>query len=201
MLLSHPFSPQLVAMCFSQGLLKWQRIHLPMQEMREMQVRSLGREDPLEEGMATHSSILAWKIPWTEETGRLPSMGLQRVRHNWVTEHAHTCLGASLVAQTVKNLPARRTGFNPWVRKIPWRRKWQSTLVFLPGEFHGQRSLMGYTPQGHKELNTTEWLIHLAEKPSVFHHLVIHASTLEPLIVTKGSLCSPSCQNAESQTS
>ena len=172
-----------------------------MQEMREMQVRPLGREDPLEEGMATHSSILAWKIPWTEETGRLQSMGLQRVRHNWVTEHAHTCLGASLVAQTVKNLPAWRTGFNPWVRKIPWRRKWQSTLVFLTGEFHGQKSLVGYSPWGHKELNTTEWLIHLAKKPSVFHHLVIHASTLEPLIVTKGSLCSPSCQNAESQTS
>ena len=58
MLLSHPFSPQLLAMCFSQGLLKWQRIHLLMQEMREMQVRSLGWEDPLEEGMATHSRFL-----------------------------------------------------------------------------------------------------------------------------------------------
>ena len=44
-------------------------------------VQSLGREDPLEKGMATHSSILAWKIPWTEELGRLQSMGLQRVRH------------------------------------------------------------------------------------------------------------------------
>ena len=45
------------------------------------QVQSLGREDPLEKEMATHSSILAWKIPWTEEPGRLQSMGLQRVRH------------------------------------------------------------------------------------------------------------------------
>ena len=52
-----------------------------MQEMQEMHVRSLGREDPLEEGMATHSSILAWKIPWTEEPGGLQPMGLQRVRH------------------------------------------------------------------------------------------------------------------------
>ena len=47
----------------------------------ENQVRSLGGEDPLEEGIATHSSILTWKIPWTEEPGRLQSMGLQRVRH------------------------------------------------------------------------------------------------------------------------
>ena len=40
----------------------------------------------------------------------------------------------------------RRCGFDPWVRKIPWRRKWQSTLVFLPGNSHGQRSLLGYSP-------------------------------------------------------
>ena len=53
-----------------------------MQEMQEMQVPSLGREDPLEEEMATHSSILAWEIPWKEEPGRLKFMGLQRVRHD-----------------------------------------------------------------------------------------------------------------------
>ena len=47
-----------------------------------MQVRSLGGEDPLEEGMATHSSILAWKIPWAEEPGRLWSMGSQRIGHD-----------------------------------------------------------------------------------------------------------------------
>ena len=50
--------------------------------MRETQVRSLGWEDALEKGMATHSSILAWKIPWTEEPGRLQSMQLQRVGHD-----------------------------------------------------------------------------------------------------------------------
>ena len=54
-----------------------------MQEPQEMQVRSLGWEDPLEEGMATQSSILARRIPWTEEPGRLQSMGSQRVRHDW----------------------------------------------------------------------------------------------------------------------
>ena len=50
--------------------------------VRETQVRSLGQEDPLEEDMATYSSILAWKIPWTEEPGRLQSMELQRVGHD-----------------------------------------------------------------------------------------------------------------------
>ena len=50
--------------------------------VRETRVRSLAWEDPLEKEMATHSSILAWKIPWTEEPGRLPSLGSQRVRHD-----------------------------------------------------------------------------------------------------------------------
>ena len=50
--------------------------------MRETRVRSLGREDPLEKEMATHSSTLAWRIPWREEPGRLQSMGSQRVEHD-----------------------------------------------------------------------------------------------------------------------
>ena len=53
----------------------------PMQEAQETWVLSLGQEDPLEKGMSTHSSILAWRIPWTEEPGVLQSMGLQRVGH------------------------------------------------------------------------------------------------------------------------
>ena len=63
----------------------------------------------------------------------------------------------------VKNLPAtagdvrdKRQEFNPWVGKIPWRRKWQPTPVFLPGESHGQRSLAGYSPWGHTELDRIE---------------------------------------------
>ena len=60
---------------------------LPMQEMQEMQVQSLGWKDPLKEEMATHYSILAWEIPWTEEPGGLQSMGSQRIGHDWVTEH------------------------------------------------------------------------------------------------------------------
>ena len=58
------------------------RTCLPVQEMYETQVRSLGWGDPLEQGMATHSSIHAWRIPRTEEPGGLQSIGLQRVRHD-----------------------------------------------------------------------------------------------------------------------
>ena len=51
-----------------------------------------------------------------------------------------------------------RPGFDPWVGKILWRRELQPTPVFLLGEFHRERSLVGYSPWGHKELDTTEWL-------------------------------------------
>ena len=88
--------------------------------MRETWVQSLGWEDPLENGKADHSSILAWRIPWTVY------------------------------------LPC--TVYLPWVGKIPWRRKWQPTPVFSRGESHGWRSLMGYTPPGRKESDTTERL-------------------------------------------
>ena len=64
-----------------------------------------------------------------------------------------------LVAQMVKQLPAmQETGFDPWVRKIPWRRKWQPTPVLLPGKFHGRRSLVGYSPCSCKESDRTERL-------------------------------------------
>ena len=51
---------------------------------------------------------------------------------------------------------SKRPEFDPWVGKIPWRRAWQPTPLLLPGESHGQRSLAGYSPQGRKELDTTE---------------------------------------------
>ena len=62
--------------------------HLPA--MRETRIRSLGWEDPLEKEMATHSSTLVWKIPWTEEPCRLWSMGSQRVRHDLATSLTHS---------------------------------------------------------------------------------------------------------------
>ena len=80
------------------------------------------------------------------------------IRNKFLLFVSHSAYGwASLVAKSVKkNLPAgdllqcRRPGFNPWVGKIPWRRKWQPIPVFLPWESHGQRSMMGYCPWGHK---------------------------------------------------
>jgi len=69
--------------------------------------------------------------------------------------------GASQVAQVVENPSAnagdcQRLWLDPWVGKIPWRREWQPTPVFLPGESHGWRSLAGYSPWGRKESDTTE---------------------------------------------
>ena len=76
------------------------------------------------------------------------------------TEANHAFLRAFKVALVEKNSPANagdmRCGFDPWVRKIPWRRKWQPTPVFLPGESHGQRSLAGYSSSPGKQWDRTE---------------------------------------------
>ena len=67
-----------------------------MQETLEMQVRFLIQEDPLEEEMATHSTILTWKIPQTQELGGLQSKESQRIRHEWATKHAHLPLNIAV---------------------------------------------------------------------------------------------------------
>ena len=85
----------------------------------------------LEKAMATHSSTLAWKIPWTEEPGRLQSMGSLGVGHDWAT---------SLSLFTFMHC----------------RRKWQPTPVFLPGEYQGRGSLVGFHLCGRTESDTTE---------------------------------------------
>ena len=56
----------------------------------------------------------------------------------------------------IASLVTQRLGFDPWVGKIPWRRKWQPTPLLLPRQFHGQRSLVGYSPGGCKESDMTE---------------------------------------------
>ena len=128
--------------------------HLPT--MRETQVRSLGWEDLLEKEMATHSSTLAWRIPRTEDPGRLQSMGSQRVGHDWATSlpfHFQASRGFSWwLRQERICLQYRRSGFDPWVGKILWNRKWHPTPVSLPGKFHGQRSLVGYSPWGPQKV-------------------------------------------------
>ena len=84
-----------------------------------------------DKAMAPHSSTLAWKISWTEEPGRMQSMGSLRVGHDWAT---------SLSLFTF----------------IHWRRKWQPTPVFLPGESQGWGSLVGCHLWGRTESDTTE---------------------------------------------
>ena len=86
---------------------------------------------PLSKAMAPHSSTLAWKIPWMEEPGGLQSMGSRRIGHNWMT---------SLSLFTFMH----------------WRREWQPTPVFLPGESQGRGSLVGCRLWDHTESDTTE---------------------------------------------
>ena len=82
---SHLWLQMKILLPQSSGLSQWLscKESTVMQETQEIQVRSLGWEDPLEEGTATHSSILAWRILWTKEPGRLQPIGSHRVRHNW----------------------------------------------------------------------------------------------------------------------
>ena len=65
---------------------------------------------------------------------------------------------ASQMVLVIKNLPANvgDSGFDPWLKKVPWGRKWQHAPVFLPGEAHGQKTLVGYSSWGYKESETTE---------------------------------------------
>ena len=137
------------------------------QEVWRHEFNPWAREDALEKEMATPSCILAWKIPWTGEAGRLQSLRSQRVRHDWAHERTEVivwrldiwagatppapvrypqpvglasithCWPAPLMSITI-TLQCWRPGFNSWVGKIPWRREWLSTPVFLPGEFCGQ---------------------------------------------------------------
>ena len=85
----------------------------------------------MEKAMVTHSSTLAWKIPWMEEPGGLQSMGSLRVGHDWVTSLSFFTL-------------------------MHWRRKWQPTPVFLPGDSQGRGSLVGCRLWGRTESDTTE---------------------------------------------
>ena len=96
----------------------------------------------LEKETATHSGVLAWRIPGTGEPGGLLSEGSHRVGHNW------SDLAAA--AAVVYSCQCRRCGFNPWVGKTSWGRKWQPTPVFLPEKSCGRRNLVGYSWRGHK---------------------------------------------------
>ena len=127
--------------------------------------------------MAIPSSFIAWRIP--EEPGELQAIGSERVRHDWsdlacihARTHTDNLKKKSFLkvftdvfmgfpdGSVVKNLPIKQEmWFRPWVRKIPWRRKWQPHPVFsLPGKSHRQRSLEGYSLWGCKETGMTQQL-------------------------------------------
>ena len=72
-----------------------------MQETQETSIQSPGWEDPLEEGMAIHSGIFAWNIPWTEKPGGLQSIGSQQVPHDWAYTHTHTHTHTHTQAQSI----------------------------------------------------------------------------------------------------
>ena len=127
------YSQLFVYGCFPTGLPRWlsgKESTCQCRRHKRHQFNPWVRMIPLEEEMATHSSILACKVPWTEEPGGLQSMGSLRVGHNWVT---------SLSLFTFMH----------------WRRKWQPTPVFLPGESQGWGSLVGCRLWGPTESDTT----------------------------------------------
>ena len=95
---THTFLLRDIIGCFRASLVSQMVKNLPA--MQETQVQSLGLEDSLEEEMETHSSILAWEIPWKEDLGGLQSMGSQRVRHDWAT---FTCIGCFQAFATTNN--------------------------------------------------------------------------------------------------
>ena len=79
--------------------------------------------------------------------------------------------GGTVVKNVCQFRRCKRQGFDPWVGKIPWSRKWQPTPVFLRGKFHGERSLAGYSPWGHEE---SDMSMHAQAKSSVMENLFTH---------------------------
>ena len=147
-----------------------------------------------------------------EKPHRLQSMGSQRVGHNWLTSLSICCCHLFLIFSAsgrsisflsfivpifAWNFPGgsdsksvclqcKRPGFDPWVWKIPWRRKWQPTPVLLPGKFHGWRSLIGYSPWGPKESDTTEQLyfhFHFCTKGSLVSLIFLQRSLVFPILL------------------
>ena len=152
-----------------------------------------GSGEPLEKEMGTHFSILAWRIPWTEEPDGYSPWGHKQLDTTEQLTLTHLlylyCIRISSQRLKIKRkslrLPRwlngkestcqckkhRRQGFHPWVKKSPWSRKWQPSPVLLPGKFHGQRSLVGYSPRGQtrtrlttNKVTYTSWIEHLQKK-------------------------------------
>ena len=121
--------------------------------MQETLIRSLGWKDPLEKGMATHSSVTE---TWMQLTLSLFFPLFFLCDYSLPVGFPGGASGKESAHQSRRH--KRTSGFDSWVRKIPWSRAWQPPPVFLPGKFHGQRSLVGYSPWGRKESDTAEQL-------------------------------------------
>ena len=123
--------------------------HLPA--VRKTWVQSLGWEDPLEKEMATHSSTLAWKVPWTEEPGGLQPMGSQRVGHHWMSSLS------LFMAHMVKNLPAVQETWIPSLgREDPLEKGMASHSSILAWRISQTEEPAGATVHGLKKSQT--WL-------------------------------------------
>ena len=152
--------------------------------MWETQVRSLGPEDPLEKEMAIYSSTIAWKIPWTEEPGRLQSMGSQRVGHDWATS---LWLGASLVAQRLKHLPTMQ---ETWVRSLGWEDPLEKEVAThsstLAWKIPWTEEPAGYSLWGHKSqtwLSTAHAFLHVKRKDFNFFFFPLWINNYPYLII------------------
>ena len=148
--------------------------------MQEAQVQSLGREDPLEKQMVTHSSILAWRIPWMEEPGGLQSMGLQRVRHNWATSLHFTSLYDPAIPQLgihTKETRIERDTFTPMFIRALFiiARTWKQPRCPLADEWIRK---LWY-------IYTTEY--YSAIKKNTFESVLMRWMKLEPIIQSEVS--------------
>ena len=130
-------------------------------------VQSLGWEDSPGKGSGYPLQYFCLENSMHRGVCWLQSMESQGVRDDWNSD-SFIWLPWWLRWQRIC-LQCWRPGFNPWVGKIPWRREWQSTPVFLPGEFHGQGSLDGYHPWGLR-LDVTEWLTYTHKPKWIIHH-------------------------------
>ena len=116
--------------------------------MRETWVQSLGWEDPLEKGTAIHSSILAWRIPRTGETGRPQSIQSQELDMTEQISLTHSLYPFTVLTHCTILLIILS------LKLMTWRRQWQPTPVLLLGKSHGRRSLVGYTVHGVSKSQT-----------------------------------------------
>ena len=124
--------------------------------MQGVWVWSLGQEDPLEKGMTTHSSILAWRIPWTEEPGGLQSLGSKRIRHDWPPQAKNWLIGKDSDARRDWGREEKGTTEDEMAGWHHWLNGCESE--WTPGVGDGQGGLACCDSWGRKESDTTEWL-------------------------------------------